>query len=556
MKNSLARLQQAQLARHNSNKRRALSQDFMSIPEDEALIKLQPLLNSQGTNFEQLIELGNHCMRVGRYQVACSIYATWTQKAPENSDAWSNLGASLVRLRKAKEAKVVLLHGAALDPENANIPINLSGVLQELGEFEEALKVSLDAVRLNPRSALAFNNLSSALADLGMTQEARHACDTALMLEPENEYARINRIKLYLKQEGSDEGMAQMEALLAEEESRGGLHADLLRYHLSFEYLARGRVKEGFRFYECGLSPHIPQGMARNPARKFAVPRWDGGLLSKDKTLLVWREQGIGDEILFGTCLKELENLQCRVILETDARLVDIYQRSFPRFIVRAQAYLPHENFAPIFNDYDFHLPIGSLPALYRDSLHSFERCRQPFLKPDPARTQKFRERLAPYEGKRLIGICWRSGIVGITRNSGYSHLVDWTSLLSNPDYQFVNLQYGDCEAEIAELERELGVTLLRWPDLNLKDDLSDVFALISCLDMVVSAATAVFPMAGAVGTPALQLNRPHWVNFGSPTDYPWFLHARITGWDGLTPIAMELRKVPEIIEDMTSVHI
>lgn len=537
--------------RQDISRKQQLLQALLEGPEEQALDKLNQLLKDFQGDFVKVIELGNASMYRGRYLIASVIYSNWAQKDPRNADAWSNLGAALIRQRRIEEAKEVLMYGAELDPDNANICINLAGVLQELGEFQEALKVSLDAVRLNPRSALAFNNLSSALADLGMHEQALHACETALMLEPENEYARINRVKLEMRLGRGKHSLEQMETLLAEEESRGGLQTDLLRYHLAFEYLARGRIDEGFRFYESGLSPYIPHGMARQPARQFAVPRWDGQALSAGQTLLIWREQGIGDEIMFSTCLHELEDLPCKVILETDARFVSIYQRSFPKFSVRAQAYLPHERFAPVFNDYDFHLPVGSLPHLFRKDLTSFARGRQRCLLPAPALVQKYRERLDAFRGQRLVGICWRSGMTSVTRNSGYTHLIDWKDILTLPGHQFVNLQYGDCEAELAEAERAHGVRILRWSDLNLKDDLDDVFALMSCLDIVVSVSTAVFPMAASLGMPALQLNARHWANFGQPADYPWFRQARITDWNGRDPIASDLNKVPALMDHM-----
>lgn len=532
-------------------KQKQLLENLLEKPEADAVHALASILKDFRGDFVQIIEVGNESMFRGRYHVASFIYSTWAQKDPRNADAWSNFGASLIRLRRIEEARDVLNYGIELDPNNANLHINLAGVLQELGEFQEALKISLDAVRLDPRSALAFNNLSSALADLGMVEQALHACETALMLDADNEYARINRVKLEMRLGRSHGSLEQMEALLAEEESRGGLQADLLRYHLAFEYLARGRIEQGFQCYESGLSPYIPHGMARMPARQFAVPRWDGRPLSADQTLLVWREQGIGDEILFSTCLHELEALPCKVIIETDSRFVPIYQRSYPAFKVRAQAFLPHERNTPVFHDYDFQLPIGSLPHLFRHDLQSFERGLQRSLQPNPVLVQKYTERLRPFQGQRLVGICWRSGMTNVMRNSSYTHLGDWRDILTLPGHQFVMLQYGECEAEVTEVERALGVRIVRWDDLNLKNDLDDVFALMSCLDIVISVPTAVFPMAAALGIPALQLNARHWANFGQPVTYPWFRNARITDWNGHDPMAGELNKVPALMDEM-----
>ena len=89
-----------------------------------------------------------------------------------------------------------------------------------------------------------------------------------------------------------------------------------------------------------------------------------------------------------------------------------------------------------------------------------------------------FQTRLNPYKNKTLVGLCWRSGLLSIGRNSNYTVLDDWTKLLTRNDLQFVNLQYGDCEKELQVIEGQLGIQVLRWADVDLKDDLESVIAI------------------------------------------------------------------------------
>jgi ADP-heptose:LPS heptosyltransferase len=144
-------------------------------------------------------------------------------------------------------------------------------------------------------------------------------------------------------------------------------------------------------------------------------------------------------------------------------------------------------------------------------------------LNPDPADVAKFAGRLAEYQGKKLIGICWRSHKLSATRNKKYTALEDWRSVLSIPGALFVNLQYGECEEEIQQIESELGIRILRWPDLDLMNDFCGVAALIKNLDLVVSISSAVVPLAGAVGTQTISMTRQNWVLLGETNTYPWF---------------------------------
>ena len=48
-----------------------------------------------------------------------------------------------------------------------------------------------------------------------------------------------------------------------------------------------------------------------------------------NKKILIVREQGIGEEILFSSMYKELINLNNNIKIETDKRLINIFERSF-----------------------------------------------------------------------------------------------------------------------------------------------------------------------------------------------------------------------------------
>ena len=91
----------------------------------------------------------------------------------------------------------------------------------------------------------------------------------------------------------------------------------------------------------------------------------------KDKTILVWREQGVGDEIMYLGCLLDLIDTGMNIIVETDERLVPLLSKSFPSCLIRAQMYdiYSHDK-KPYIEDYDFQIPVGSLPRLFRKTIN------------------------------------------------------------------------------------------------------------------------------------------------------------------------------------------
>jgi tetratricopeptide (TPR) repeat protein len=484
----------------------------------EELYKLEP------DNMPLALDLGEAYMETEDFASATSLYAKLIEKDPKNINAVTNLGGSLIRQGKLNDARSILEYALQLDPKSIHARINLGSVLQASGELKANLDNALEAVQIDPSSSLAFNNLGSAFSDMAMFKEAKHAYETAVMLDSQQVDALINLAAVEARLGDSKASAEMYERVLKLLPKEAEQRAEAVKFYAAFEYLKQGVLEKGWDYYEGGFSPLVPANGARSPRRTFSVPRWDGKPLN-GKTLLVWREQGLGDELLFYTCLHELKEMGGNIIVECDKRLVEVMARSFPEFTIRAEIFLPQQEGRSPHSDFDFHLPAGSLMRHFRPTLESFNRSGA-YIKPDPARVAKFQKRLAPYkEDYRLIGICWRSGKLDPVRNLSYTTLGEWEEVLQTPGFKFVNLQYGECEAELKAAEEKYGIEILRWPDLNLRNDLDDIFALMTCLDAVASVQTAVLTMAGCADVPSAGVKAGGWTALGRRLRSPWFDH-------------------------------
>jgi ADP-heptose:LPS heptosyltransferase len=176
-----------------------------------------------------------------------------------------------------------------------------------------------------------------------------------------------------------------------------------------------------------------------------------------------------------------------------------------------------------------------------------------PLLNPDPRDIEKFAGRLSEFKDRKLVGICWRSHKLSATRNKKYTALEDWRGILSTPGAVFVNLQYGECEEEIQQIESELGIRILRWPDLDLMNDFNAVAALIKNLDLVVSISSAVVPLAGAVSAQTLCMTYQNWVLLGEKNVYPWFHSVMPIAVPYSEPIATALPMVEQRVRELVS---
>jgi tetratricopeptide (TPR) repeat protein len=492
---------------------------------------LAQLFELEPTNMPLALDYGEALMETEDFAGAVSLYAKLIEADPKNLAAVTNLGGALIRQGKLSDARSILEYALELDPKSIHARINLGSVLQASGERKANLDNALEAVQIDPSSSLAFNNLGSAFSDMAMFKEARHAYETAVMLDPDQIDALINLAAVEARLGASKASAEMYERVIKKLPKEAEQRIEATKFYAAFEYLKQGVLEKGWDYYEGGFSPLVPATGARSPRRTFDVPRWDGQPLN-GKTLLVWREQGLGDELLFYTCLPELKNMGGKVIVECDKRLVDVLARSFPEFAIRAEIFMPQKEGRSPLTDFDFHLPAGSLMRHFRPTIESFKRSGT-YIKPDPLWVSKFQERLAPYrqDGCQIVGICWRSGKLDPVRNLSYTRLDEWSMVLTSPGYTFVNLQYGDCETELEEAEEKYGVKILNFPELDLKNDLDKVFALISCLDAVASVQTAVLTMSGAVGALSLGVKAGGWTRLGTKNySSPWFSAVKFIG--------------------------
>ena len=498
------------------------------------------LIDIEPENILYLMLRGEAFLHIEKYDSSIRDFAKIVEIDNKNIIALINFGVSLIRTNRQSDAKEILDYVLEIDPNNFDAHINLGNVYQSLRQPEKALKIALRAVELNPGSTLAYNNLATALGDLGLIEESRQALLIAFEIQPDSVTAAINLAQVEEKLDNRLEAIARYEKAL-KIKGISESYSNLINYYLSYSYLYFGELEKGWAHYDRGFGSLLPIGAVRS-IRNFNQKKWSGETISKGHKLLVWREQGLGDEIDFSTCLFDLAAMDIDVILECESRLVNILKRTFPKFEIRSEL-IGHDTY-PLKVDFDLHCPIGSLPGIFRKKITDF-KIHSPLFYPIEALVKKFKELLLPYRGQILVGISWRGGMLSVNRNSNYTALVDWGELLQDPRIKFVNLQYGDCESELIEAEEKYGIKIVRWQELDLKNDLESLIAIISNLNLVVSVGTAVSSIAPATGIDTLLLTKKSWIMLGQENKYPWFSKV----------IPLVARKDQHIAEKISDAH-
>jgi len=257
--------------------------------------------------------------------------------------------------------------------------------------------------------------------------------------------------------------------------------------------LLLNRFSEGWSLYEHRL---------RTESFNQATP-WSRRILnsrpmfsnSRSCRVLVWAEQGVGDEVMFGGLLREFRGLCGEMLVQVDRRLVGLFERSLPgvKFFVRGE--VVDEGL------YDEQIPIGSLARYLRPSRESFEGRGGAYLRAKAGLGEYFRERMGVSAGDRVIGLSWRSAApaTGAARSLGLEELVSALGAVGG-GVRFVNLQYGDVGEELGRVKERLGVEVYSESEVDNREDLEGLAGLIEACDEVVSVGNATAHLAGALG--------------------------------------------------------
>jgi hypothetical protein len=237
-----------------------------------------------------------------------------------------------------------------------------------------------------------------------------------------------------------------------------------------------------------------------------------------DGTLLVWAEQGLGDQIISASMLPELLSLAGKVVVETDPRLIPLYARSFPGI-----EWIAHEK-TLYAGHADAQVPVCSLGQYLRPDWEAFPVRPYGYLRADPDRTAGLRHRLD--DGRLVVGLSWNSLNPRYQKSKSVT-LQDLAPVLKTANCRFIDLQYGDTSEERRTVELDLDVSVERLPDVDNTNDIDGLAALICACDLVVTVSNTTAHLAGALGKEALVLvpsgRGRMWFWFKDRDDSPWY---------------------------------
>ncbi len=389
------------------------------------------------------------------HDIAVRHFKKSIQINPLDPFPFSGIANSLCKNLQFDEAEKYYKLALIVDENFLDAVAGMGTVAFQRSDYLAAEQFFKRALEKKPHQPTVLTNLANTYSVQGRYDLAMPLWDKALKLNPSNMQAKLNRGMAGL-------GMGRYETAWDDYESR---------------------------FHEDNF---IPQ-------RFSSLPQWPGPSNQQSK-VLIWAEQGVGDELMFASMFAELQHMKEAFVIECIPRLIEIFQESFPRLLFFQKGTLSDAS------QFDYQISIASLGKILRRSAPSFEKNRPKggyLALPKGELSPRTLEALDKLP-KPWIGVSWESyALTQNFRNRKSISCTEFSNFTNDFNGSFINLQFPNPHKHEKRETQEIPNNIFTLPDLDLKNDLKGIARLMKRLDHVVTIGNTTAHLAGAFGVSA-----------------------------------------------------
>ncbi|SEI86919.1 Tetratricopeptide repeat-containing protein [Allopseudospirillum japonicum] len=500
------------------------------------------------------VNLGLAYRETHEYDQAIKALENAIKVNPKSCPANLNLGMALLAKNKIADAEAHFLKCLELDEKYLSA-LNALAVLYEKQERKQQAKDYLQKViTLDKFNADAYTNLAAIYIEEGELELAKKNLDLSIKYAP-NSYKSYLNLFSFLGIQGETK---QQQLLIATLEEKFSGHPEVILAiikfiadHIGFEqainfsekylkldhpliYSSVGycyhnlmELDTAAHFYKKSLSIQHSGDLEQALTNVFIESQtikkylgdnarlWRGETIEKTDSIIVFRQQGIGDEIFYARYFNYLKNNFSEVSIVVSKKLIPLFSSSFDGITfleendssINTINGLFYSNKAakqsdiPSSQSHHFYTGGCFLDKFCDQATHFTERGVTPYLKPHPSKAEQWASFFSNYQDKPILGISWRSSNMKEHRKMYYARIEDLQPIWDLQEkFYFVNLQYDECQEELAQI-RALGIDIIDPPNINQKEDLEDVVAIMVNMDAVVTPQTSVHILSAASGT-------------------------------------------------------
>jgi tetratricopeptide (TPR) repeat protein len=397
---------------------------------------------------------------------------------------------ALYNANKLPEAAAVAEEYLFKNPDDAQALVILAQVLKKAGHLVQAYQLARRTTELRPDKIETWSTFGQCAQSLWRLDEANAHYRKALQRSVKKEQTALynNNIgSVYLDKGEFDKAEPYMKKALELVPNDS-----LARHNMGLILLAQRKWKEGWPYYSASVGTHNRLKIKYLPDP--GEPEWDG---SPSKTVVVYGEQGLGDEVCSASMLPNVIASCGKVIIDCDKRLASLFRRSFPKATVYGTRWEKGLRWDKKDRDIDASISGFEVGKFFRNSEAEFPGT--PYLVADPDRVTMWKA-LWAMKKKPAIGIAWTGGTPANAGLFRQLPLDEWKPIFDAVDAHWVSLQYKDASKEIE------GTPVTQYDYATVTKDYDQTAALVASLDMVITMQTSVAHLAGALGIPVWTL--------------------------------------------------
>ena len=473
---------------------------------------------------------GNIFVDLKRYDEALAAYDKALALKPDLAEVWLGRGNIFVELKRYGDASAAYDKALALKPDLAEVWLGRGDIFVELKRYDDASAAYDKALALKSGLAKAWLGRGNVFAELKRFDDALAAYDKALALNPGLAEVWLGRGNVFVELNQYDDACAAYDQAIELDPDMADAY-----WCKSLVKLSLGNFEEGWDLYEW-------RSQSKENILSYSQLKSLNTSLRQDRSALIGKkvailgEQGIGDEIMFGSILPDLISDAKAIYYEVDPRLTHLFKNAFPSVNIIPNN-IGHDYLKE--HDIDVVLQAGSLGYAYRRNYESFPR--MPYLSAEANLINNWKAKLAGETNSQLkIGISWRGGTDKTRRNERSIELEKLRPLIQEDDRFIVSLQYGNVNDEILRFNNSgsRGAVHCLLDDFNNFDDFA---ALVMALDLVISVQNTTIHMCGALGKTCWGIIpwRPEWRYGSRDSRMTWYSSVSLyrqetqADWDG-----------------------
>ena len=349
--------------------------------------------------------------------------------------------------KKYNEAKTIFKQCLEIDKKFVNAYIALASIYKNQNNFNECINILNKVIGIDSRNSKAFLELGIIYSHLGEIKEGISLLKNSLDIDPFSYETKFN--------------LAQMQI-----------------YNKEF--------KEGWNNFQSRWLYHNFNSIRFKSSKKQLTS------LNKFKNVLIWSEQGIGDQIMYGSIFSEISNLSKSVIVKFDKRLIKIFEGKHKNIkFVDNEAIIKEDQ-------YDAHLPLGDLGYLFRKDLKSFKKVNFPYIDINPKISSKVKSTYYN-QNKIIVGISWTSKNEEVGQNKSIN-LDNFLPILKLNNLTFLDLEYKNSDKDRNTLFENTGLKIQKFNYIDYFNDIIGVASVIESCDLIITCSNVNAHISGALG--------------------------------------------------------